>query len=56
MWNYPGIELKLFDFQSFDFEIVLHPKSNDWTKKNIEEIIKLSNIKFPISESLLELK
>lgn len=56
MWNYPGIELKLFDFQDFDFEIILHPKSQDWAKKNIEKIIKLSESKFSINESLLELK
>ena len=55
-WNYLGIELDLFDFKKFNFEIVHHPKSQDWAKNNIKEIIGLSKLDFKISESLLELK
>jgi len=56
MWDYFGVELKLFDFTSFDFEIIHHPKSQDWAKKNIKEIIRLSEIDFKVNESILELK
>ncbi|WP_341221779.1 hypothetical protein [Polaribacter atrinae] len=55
-WNYSGIEMSLIDFQTFEFEIVHHPKSQDWAKNNIKEIIRLSEIDFKINESILELK
>jgi len=55
-WNYSGVELDFFDFSDFNLEIIHHPKSQDWAKKNIEEIIKISKIKFKINESTLELK
>lgn len=55
-WNYTGIELELLDFKEYNFEIVHHPKSQDWAKKNIESIMQLSNIGFKVSESKLELK
>jgi len=55
-WNYPGIELELFDFKNLNFEIVHHPKSQDWAKKNIEKVIKLAELNFKILESKLDLK
>ncbi|MFY0714667.1 hypothetical protein J1D01_13395 [Seonamhaeicola sp. NFXS20] len=56
LWNYFGIELDFIDFDDFNFEIVHHPKSQDWAKKNIEEILNISDIKFKVNESILELK
>jgi hypothetical protein len=55
-WNYLGLELNIFDFNSFEFEVVHHPKSQDWAKNNISEIIRLAKIDFKINESILELK
>lgn len=55
-WNYSGVELDFFDFEDYNFEIVHHPKSQDWAKKNIDEILKVSKIKFEVNESILELK
>jgi hypothetical protein len=55
-WNYFGLELNIFDFKSFEFEVVHHPKSQDWAKNNINEIMRLAEIDFKINESILELK
>lgn len=55
-WNYIGVELNFIDFKGFDFEIVHHPKSQDWTKNNIKEIIKISETDFKINDSVLDLK
>jgi len=54
--NYPGIKLELLNFQNYNFEVVHHPKSTDWIKKNIDEIIKKFEIGFDIFDSNLELK
>lgn len=56
MWNYVGIELILNEFENYNFEIVHHPKSQNWAKKNIEEILKLTGINFNVNESNLELR
>lgn len=56
VWNYHGINLELLNFNEYNFEIIYHPKSQDWAKKNIEEIIRLSKLKFKASNSKLELK
>ena len=55
-WDYFGVELNFIDFKDFNFEIVHHPKSQDWAKSNIEEILKISEIEFKVNESILELK
>lgn len=54
--NYPGIKLELLGFENYNFEIIHHPKSQDWAKKNIENIIKLAKLNFKVTESKLELK
>jgi len=56
IFNYPGIELKLENFEKYNFEIIFHPKTQDWLKENIKKIVNLSNIKFKVSESKLELR
>ena len=55
-FNYPGIELKLKDFQNYQFEIILHPKSQKWIKGNIKKVMKKFNIKFQIFESNLTIE
>ena len=54
--NYPDIKLSLVDFEKYNFEIIHHSKANEWTKKNIKEIITQFGVKFKISDSNLELK
>ena len=54
-WNYSGVELSFIDFESYNFEIVHHPKSQDWAKVNIEEITKLLSLNFDVIDSNLEL-
>jgi len=54
--NYPGIKIELIDFEKYDFEIIHHPKSTDWTKENINQIVKKFDINFKIKDSNLELK
>lgn len=56
IYNYPSKTLKLNNFTDYPFEIIHHPKSEEWAKKNIAEINKRFNIPFKIFESELELK
>ncbi|WP_158730022.1 MULTISPECIES: DUF2971 domain-containing protein [unclassified Flavobacterium] len=56
IYDYPGISLELKNFEKYPFQVVHHPKSQDWAKTNIEAIIKQFNIPFSISNSKLELK
>ena len=53
--NYPGIKLELINFEDYKFEVVHHPKSTDWIKENINEVIKRFDVKFDIFDSNLEL-
>ena len=53
--NYPNIILELSNFNKYNLEIVHHPKSQNWAKENIKEILKLSKVNFKISNSNLEL-
>jgi hypothetical protein len=55
-YNYSGISIKLEDFNSYNFEVVHHPKSEDWAKENINQIIDKFKMGFKISESELNLK
>lgn len=55
-FNYPGVNVKLTNFSDYPFEVVHHPKSQKWAKRNIENIMKLSGIKFNISNSSLDIK
>lgn len=55
-WNYLGIELILFDFNDYNFEIIHHPKSQDWAKENINQIINIAKLDFKVTESKLDLK
>lgn len=56
IYDNSGILLKLNNFKSYKFEVVYHPKSTDWTKENINKILKKFNINFLVSDSLLQLK
>lgn len=54
--NYSGIKMVLKNFEDYKFEVVHHPKSSDWIKENINEIIKKFKVTFDIFDSNLELK
>lgn len=56
IYEYPGKEIKLKSFTKYPFEIVFHPKSEDWAKENIKAIVQKFDIPFKIFESELELK
>tara|TARA_R110002051_G_scaffold312794_1_gene388260 strand:+ start:198 stop:1061 length:864 start_codon:yes stop_codon:yes gene_type:complete len=56
IYNNPGTKVELKNFEKYNFEIVHHPKSTNWTKENINEIIKKFKIGFDIYDSNLELK
>jgi hypothetical protein len=51
-----GINLIINQFEDYNFEIVFHPKSQDWIKKDIKKIIELSKVDLKFNDSLLELK
>jgi hypothetical protein len=51
-----GINLIINQFEDYNFEIVFHPKSQDWIKKDIKKIVKLSKVNLKFNDSLLELK
>lgn len=53
--NYPGIEVELENFEHYNFEVIHHPKSTDWTKKNINKIVNQFNMNYKIFDSNLEL-
>ena len=55
-YNYYGTKVELENFSKYNFEIVHHPKSTDWTKQNINEVLKKFDIGFEIFNSNLELK
>ena len=55
-FNYCGIDLKLNNFEKYNFEIIYHPKAQNWIKENIKTIAELSNIKFKAEISNLELR
>jgi len=46
--------LKLKNFRSLPFEIIFHPESQDWHKKNITKIINQFNLNFNIINSELK--
>jgi hypothetical protein len=56
MYNYPGKSIELNHFKDYPFEIIFHPKSEEWAKSNIKEVVKEFKIPFKIFESELELK
>jgi len=47
--------MELINFENYKFEVVHHPKSTDWIKENINEIIKKFKVRFDIFDSNLEL-
>ncbi|WP_405377864.1 hypothetical protein [Nonlabens sp. Asnod3-A02] len=55
-YNKAGTKIKLENFNDYNFEIVHHPKSTDWTKDNINKIIKKFEVNFNVFDSNLELK
>lgn len=56
MYNYSGKDINLKNFMKYPFEIVFHPKSEDWAKENIKAVVHKFEIPFKIFESELELK
>lgn len=56
IYNYPGRSIDLNNFINYPFEIIFHPKSEDWAKSNIKQIVQKFNVPFKIFESELELK
>ncbi|MDN3619029.1 MULTISPECIES: hypothetical protein [Polaribacter] len=50
-----GYNLILNEFEKYNFEIVFHPKSQDWIKNDIKKILKIANVSIKSSNSLLEL-
>lgn len=51
-----GIELNLIDFEKFKFELIFHPKSQDWVKQNVKDILKATKSDLKTQKSILELK
>ena len=43
-YEYPGIKIELNNFMDYPFEIVFHPKSEDWAKSNIKEVVQKDTI------------
>jgi hypothetical protein len=56
IYEYPGFNLILNDFSSYEFEIVFHPKSEEWAIKDLKELIKKYDIPFKTNESNLKLR
>jgi hypothetical protein len=50
-----GYNLKLNEFENYNFEIVFHPKSQDWIKSDIKKICDIMESTIKCSDSLLEL-
>jgi hypothetical protein len=50
-----GYNLKLNEFENYNFEIVFHPKSQDWIKSDIKKIRDIMESTIKCSDSLLEL-
>jgi len=48
-----GYNLILNEFEKYNFEIVFHPKSQDWIKNDIKKILKTTNVSIKSSDSLL---
>lgn len=55
-FNYSGLKLNIVNFEDYPFEIVHHPKSEEWAKNNIKEILENFDIKYKVKDSKLELK
>lgn len=51
-----GMELDFIDFEKFPFELIFHPKSQEWVKQNVKNILKSTKTHLKTKESLLELK
>ena len=51
-----GMELDFIDFEKFPYELIFHPKSQDWVKQNIKDILKITKTNIKIQESILDLK
>ncbi|MBP6302497.1 MAG: hypothetical protein KBB37_03970 [Bacteroidia bacterium] len=55
-YDYAGIPIPLNNFENYNFEIIHHPKSDQWAKHNIGQILNKFEINFKVSDSNLELK
>jgi hypothetical protein len=49
------VRLKL-DFNNFKFEVVFHPKMDEWKKKNIQRVIENCDLKIETKNSDIQLK
>lgn len=54
--NYAGIDMELINFDEYPFEVIHHPKSQEWAKKNVSETLTLLGLNFKLQDSKLELK
>jgi hypothetical protein len=52
----PGIDFMLKDFQNLPFEIVFHPKAEDWGVKNLKDIMEKFHLNFKVFDSELNLR
>lgn len=51
-----GLNLELNEFEKYNFEIVFHPKSQDWIKNDIKKLLQNIKVDLKCNDSLLELK
>lgn len=55
-YDSPGISIKLNKFEQYPFEIVHHPKSKTWAKRNIVKAMENAGLDFQVSDSQINLK
>jgi hypothetical protein len=51
-----GLDVLLRDFFDYKFEIVFHPKMEEWVKSDLKKIIKKFNVPFNTRDSKLKIK
>ncbi len=51
-----GLNFLLNDFLKYNFEIVFHPKMQDWVKNDLKAILKKFDIPFKVRDSNLKIK
>ena len=54
--NTEGIDLLLNNFHELPFEIIFHPKAEEWGIKNLQDIMEKFNIPFKVRNSELSLR
>jgi hypothetical protein len=54
--NFPGIRLEFSDFDKIPFQVKFHPKSDEWAKQDIRDLLKKYQMDFKIEDSKLLLR